>query len=164
MEERLERLAYRDKDHIESSRHTIQEQYYSQFNFKPDINAISKQLGQARTIHELHIDTGRKERFESLMRAKQEAIDQVIPHPPPTTSTHAPRLQVLVECLVCSRHVVAWCEWMWSMWWRHVDGCGVHVRVLRRHVHAYVAHACLMGTCEVAWCGVMCIHIYHVSC
>lgn len=112
MEERLERLAYRDKDHIESSRHTIQEQYYSQFNFKPDINAISKQLGQARTIHELHIDTGRKERFESLMRAKQEAIDQVIPHPPPTTSTHAPRLQVLVECLVCSRHVVAWCEWM----------------------------------------------------
>jgi len=137
MEERLERLAYRDKDHIESSRHTIQEQYYSQFNFKPDINAISKQLGQARTIHELHIDTGRKERFESLMRAKQEALDQVIPHPPPTP----PPMRHAYKCLssvLCAR----------VMWWRGVNGCGACGGVMWMDVE-----------CMCACCGVMCMHM-----
>jgi len=144
MEERLERLAYRDKDHIESSRHTIQEQYYSQFNFKPDINAISKQLGQTRTIHELHSDTGRKERLESLMRAKQEALDQVIPPPPPTTSTSTPRLQVLVE-----GHVVASCGWMMWMDVECMSSGAASCTCMSSTCMSstYLAHACLMLTC-----------------
>ena len=75
-EDRLQRLAYRDKDHILSSRETIKEQYYSQFNFKPEINPISKELGQAHSIEELHKDSARKQRFEMLMRAKEQALDQ----------------------------------------------------------------------------------------
>lgn len=68
------------QDHIESSREIIKEQYYSQFNFKPDINPISRQLGQARSIEELHRDTARKQRHEMLLRAKEEALEQVALH------------------------------------------------------------------------------------
>ena len=87
-QERLERLAYRDKDHILSSRETIKEQYYSQFNFKPEINPISKVLGQAHSVEELHRDTARKERFEMLVRAKEQALDQECTFKPKVSQTY----------------------------------------------------------------------------
>ena len=87
-QERLERLAYRDKDYILSSRETIKEQYYSQFNFKPEINPISKVLGQAHSVEELHRDTARKQRFEMLVRAKEQALDQECTFKPKVSKTY----------------------------------------------------------------------------
>ena len=73
---RLQRLAYRDKDQILEARQTMAESYYAQFNFKPEINAISKQLGQAHSIEELHRDEARKQRFAALKQAKEDAIEE----------------------------------------------------------------------------------------
>mmetsp|Transcript_6066 Transcript_6066/g.21413 ORF Transcript_6066/g.21413 Transcript_6066/m.21413 type:complete len:399 (-) Transcript_6066:368-1564(-) len=74
--DRLERLAYRDKDQIQTVRDSIKEQYYSQFSFKPQLNEVSKQLGQAHSIQELYEDTERKEKMQRLIRAKEEELEQ----------------------------------------------------------------------------------------
>jgi hypothetical protein len=76
LEERLERLAYRDRDQQVASRESVQEQYYSQFTFQPTINRISKQLGQSHSLEELYTDRKRKERLEQLVRAANEAQEQ----------------------------------------------------------------------------------------
>lgn len=71
-EERIDRLAYRDKERQDLSREAVQEMYYSQFSFKPHINKVSKHLGHSHTVEELHTDRKRRERMEELIRRANE--------------------------------------------------------------------------------------------
>jgi hypothetical protein len=74
-EEKIDRLAYKDKERQELSREAMQEMYYSQFSFKPNINKVSKQLGHAHTVEELHRDQRRRERMGELVRRANEEQD-----------------------------------------------------------------------------------------
>lgn len=52
-EEKLYRLIYRDPKNLELKKQKLREQEYSKCTFKPDINPVSKALGQSSTIDQL---------------------------------------------------------------------------------------------------------------
>ena len=88
-EERIDRLAYKDKERQELSREVVQEQYYSQFSFKPRINKVSKQLGHGHTVEELHTDVRRRERMEELIRRANEEQEMECTFQPDTRRVKA---------------------------------------------------------------------------
>lgn len=72
LEERIDRMAYKDKERQELSREAMKDMYYSQFSFRPQINRVSKQLGHSHTVEELHEDRARRERMDELVRRANE--------------------------------------------------------------------------------------------
>lgn len=67
-EERVERLATRDKTRVEQARTAMEEQYYAQFTFKPRINSLSRVLGRAHTVEEHVSNESAKESRQRIQR------------------------------------------------------------------------------------------------
>ena len=59
----MERLSKKDAEHKRARATELQEQYYSQFTFKPEIDVHSKKLGRTATTEELY-------RNEKMVAAK----------------------------------------------------------------------------------------------
>jgi len=52
-EEKIRRLYNKDAEHIKNRKEQLENCYYSQYNFKPKINEISKTVGRDSSLHEL---------------------------------------------------------------------------------------------------------------
>lgn len=53
LDDKIERLVYKDKQRIDTLKEKIQESHYNQFDFKPKINAISKEMARSLTYEEM---------------------------------------------------------------------------------------------------------------
>lgn len=61
--DRVERMAYKDREKAAASRAAAAEQYYSQYTFKPQINRKSQVLAKGHTVDELYLnDRGRQKK------------------------------------------------------------------------------------------------------
>jgi len=52
-EDRIERLAYRDKQRMEALREMIHDKHYGQFDFKPQINPLSRAMARSTDVEEM---------------------------------------------------------------------------------------------------------------
>ena len=71
-EERAERLSRVDYEKAMRMRDAMQEEYYSKFSFRPEINPISRQLGRTRTAEE-HMNDERRKMARLTAAAEAEA-------------------------------------------------------------------------------------------
>jgi hypothetical protein len=72
--QKLERLSYKDKQHTEEVRRSLQEEYYGQFSFKPKINKISAIIGQGHSHEELYRNDKNRKEKERAKAASDEAF------------------------------------------------------------------------------------------
>lgn len=84
-EERYERLASRDKVTIDTVRAAMQEEYYRQFSFEPELNPVSRRIGRTRTVAEHASDLERQ-------RARERAA-LALEHERSKECTFQPRLE-----------------------------------------------------------------------
>lgn len=70
--ERIERLSYGDKQHLDQMRKSLQDEYYSQFKFKPNINKISSIIASAQNHEELYRNDKNRRLKEQLNAAAEE--------------------------------------------------------------------------------------------
>ncbi|KAJ7514687.1 hypothetical protein O6H91_23G055500 [Diphasiastrum complanatum] len=80
--ERVERLAYRDKDRQLLIREKVSEEYYAQFNFQPEIDDISKLVGRSTSIKDLYSNRKGKKVKEALEQAARDDFQQKCPFRP----------------------------------------------------------------------------------
>eukprot|EP00743_Colponemidia_sp_Colp-15_P009571 GILK01010468.1.p1 GENE.GILK01010468.1~~GILK01010468.1.p1 ORF type:complete len:699 (-),score=140.42 GILK01010468.1:90-2186(-) len=72
--EKIERLHHKDKQRVEMIRHSMAQQYYGQFQFKPDINPISKKLARAMSFEELSANERHKNKQQEIREAAEAAF------------------------------------------------------------------------------------------
>jgi hypothetical protein len=85
--DKIERLAYRDKERIEKDRQSLTEEYYSQFTHKPNINKISSIIGQAHTHEELYRNEKSKRVQEKVHEAAEQAFKKEFTFHPKVSKT-----------------------------------------------------------------------------
>lgn len=72
----LERLTYRDSKQKEMAQTAMQEEYYSKFTFKPELNTVSRRLvPKAQSVDQLVAnERGQRVREEAVTRAEAERL------------------------------------------------------------------------------------------
>ncbi|GMH44293.1 hypothetical protein BSKO_12227 [Bryopsis sp. KO-2023] len=70
VEDRVERLAFKDAESRDCNRDALAKQHYSECTFHPEINPNSKKLGKSKTVEDLYHESRSK---KSVDRAKQAA-------------------------------------------------------------------------------------------
>ena len=69
--ERIERLSKQDQSSISRARSSISEKYYSEFQYKPEINEVSKKIARSKTVDELSKNE-RSKKMKQLAAARAE--------------------------------------------------------------------------------------------
>ncbi len=87
LEEKMERLAYKEKKKMEHLKDCLQEKYYSQFNYQPEINAISKSIAKATDLTELVNNSQVKRKQEEIAHQYEEMKQRVYTFKPQTNET-----------------------------------------------------------------------------
>ncbi|KAJ4453710.1 hypothetical protein PAPYR_11747 [Paratrimastix pyriformis] len=81
-EARVARLALEEKTAIDQRRQMLEKQYYAQYQFKPSLNKLSRQLGRAHSIEELVSNSHNKKVKEEAARAADMTFRQQHPFTP----------------------------------------------------------------------------------
>lgn len=72
-QDKLQRLAFKNKQRNEALKECIREQYYAQYNFQPEINKISKIIGRPTELDELVSNERNRQLIQELeMKAEEE--------------------------------------------------------------------------------------------
>lgn len=72
-QDRLQRMAFKNKQRNEALKECIREQYYAQYNFQPEINKISKIIGRPTDLDELVSNERNRQLIQDLeMKAEEE--------------------------------------------------------------------------------------------
>ena len=87
--ERIERLAFKDKERLDAIRGSMEKSYYKQFDFKPRINKISRMIAKGRTPEELHDDERQRAVRRQIETAAEEAFRREHTFAPDTSKTAA---------------------------------------------------------------------------
>lgn len=92
--ERLERLAFRDRERAEASRQALAEHLYGQFTFQPEINPRSRRMGKATPVDELHANSKGAATRRALALAAEAQLSQECSFKPvmATTAAQRPRM------------------------------------------------------------------------
>jgi hypothetical protein len=69
--DKYERLAYKDKQKKEAIHQLIEDQYYQQFRFQPELNDISKSIGQSTNVSDYQWQAERKKRKIDLIQKEK---------------------------------------------------------------------------------------------
>jgi len=74
--EKYERLSFHDKQKMDQEKQTIEERYYSQFSFKPNINKLSSSIAPSRSVIELYKDEKREIHQQVAKEAAEKAFQE----------------------------------------------------------------------------------------
>ncbi|KAH7302549.1 hypothetical protein KP509_23G077000 [Ceratopteris richardii] len=80
--ERFRRLAYKDKEQLWHAREKASEAYYSQFNFHPEIDEVSRILASNKSVYDLYKNEKGRKVKEALEQAAENEFQQKCPFRP----------------------------------------------------------------------------------
>lgn len=76
-EERAERMSKQEAERVTRARQAMQEEYYGQFEHRPQIDGVSRAIGRARTVEEHSEDAEARQRREALrLQAKEREREE----------------------------------------------------------------------------------------